>query len=230
MEANFKRYLAAGQTAVSNELLMNYRKIGMDNDDLMLYLQIERIQARGDYANPAVLARILQVTESAVVDRLKSLLKRKLLTVEGRQKQTESYDFSPMFEKLLGGQRAEVAPETLSDGVKSKRQVMQTVEAEFGRSLSAMEMQTIGHWFDQDHFDPNMMLLALKEAVLNNVRNLRYIETILANWQREQLNSPQAVEMAKRKRRGVTYVLADQKSGQKGKVDFKLPHQKIEDM
>ena len=37
-----------------------------------------------------------------------------------------------------------------------------------------MEMQTVGHWFDQDHFEPDLMLLAIQEAVANNARSLRY--------------------------------------------------------
>jgi DNA replication protein len=50
-----------------------------------------------------------------------------------------------------------------------------------------------------------MMMLAIQEAVANNARSLRYIETILINWQRDNITTPQAAEVAKQRRRGVTY-------------------------
>ena len=50
-----------------------------------------------------------------------------------------------------------------------------------------------------------MMLLAIQEAVANNARSLRYIETILANWQRDNITTPQAAQVSKQRRRGVTY-------------------------
>ena len=93
----------------------------------------------------------------------------------------------------------------MSDGKSTRREIFQTLEAEFGRPLTPMEMQTVGHWFDQDHFEPDLMLLAIQEAVANNARSLRYIETILVNWQRDNVKTATQAQIAKQKRRGVTY-------------------------
>ena len=49
------------------------------------------------------------------------------------------------------------------------------------------------------------MLLAIQEAVANNARSLRYIETILVNWKRDNVRTPAQAQLAKQKRRGVTY-------------------------
>lgn len=234
MEANLQRYLKAGHTSISNDLLLHYRQLGLDNDDLVLYLEIQRLQDSGDQATPEVLARIMQVTSQSIIDRIKSLLKRQLVQIQGRNRQTESYDFTPMLNKLIAGKavaNSEVEATTLSTGASSRRQVLQTLEQEFGRMLSPMEMQTVGHWFDQDHFDPNMMLLAIQEAIANNARSLRYIEAILANWQRENLTSPQAVQMAKVKRRAVNYAPSKTAITSSNQApQFKIPSGKIEDM
>ena len=60
-----------------------------------------------------------------------------------------------------------------------------------------------------------MMILAIQEAIANNARSLRYIESILINWKKANLTSPQAVQIAKERRRGVVYN-AGQSSKAKG--------------
>lgn len=199
-----QQYIQAGHTAISNDLLLHYQEIGLDNDDLALYLQVTRIQSQGDAATPKVLAQCLHVTETVVVTRLKSLISRELMVIAATTKQVETYDFTPMITKLIAGQQVSAQP-IMSDGKSARREIFQTIETEFGRSLTPMEMQTISHWFDQDHFEPDLMLLAIQEAVANNARSLRYIETILVNWQRDNIKTATQAQIAKQKRRGVTY-------------------------
>ncbi len=147
---------------------------------------------------------MLHITETVVIARLKSLIARDLMVISTATKQVETYDFLPMIEKLVQGQKISTTP-VMSDGKSTRREIFQTIESEFGRPLTPMEMQTIGQWFDQDHFEPDLMLLAIQEAVANNARSLRYIETILINWQRDQIKTPAQAQIAKQKRRGVTY-------------------------
>ncbi|AFT81866.1 DNA replication protein DnaD [Leuconostoc carnosum JB16] len=204
LDKRVQQYIQSGHTSISNDLLLHYQEIGMDNDDLALYLQVMRIQNKGDTATPQVLASLLHVTESTVITRLKSLITRELMVISATSKQVETYDFTPVVEKLLQGQQV-AAQSMISDGKSVRREIFQTIEVEFGRPLTPMEMQTIGHWFDQDHFEPELMLLAIQEAVANNARSLRYIETILVNWKRDNVRTPAQAQLAKQKRRGVTY-------------------------
>ncbi|MCP1275205.1 DnaD domain-containing protein [Leuconostoc citreum] len=204
LEKRLQQYIQAGQTNINNDLLVHYQDIGMDNDDLALYLQVMRIQAQGNQATPKILAQVLHITETVVIARLKSLIARDLMVISTATKQVETYDFLPMIEKLVQGQKISTTP-VMSDGKSTRREIFQTIESEFGRPLTPMEMQTIGQWFDQDHFEPDLMLLAIQEAVANNARSLRYIETILINWQRDQIKTPAQAQIAKQKRRGVTY-------------------------
>ena len=54
LDQRLQQYIQAGQTAISNDLLQHYQEIGMDNDDLALYLQVTRIQSQGDAATPKI--------------------------------------------------------------------------------------------------------------------------------------------------------------------------------
>lgn len=59
--------------------------------------------------------------------------------------------------------------------------LFQKFEEEFGRSLSPMEYEIINNWLDNGTSE-ELILEALKEAIYNNVKSLRYIEKILLNW------------------------------------------------
>ena len=59
--------------------------------------------------------------------------------------------------------------------------LFQKFEEEFGRSLSPMEYEIINNWLDTGTSE-ELILEALKEAIYNNVKSLRYIEKILLNW------------------------------------------------
>ncbi|GAP02648.1 DNA replication protein DnaD [Fructobacillus pseudoficulneus] len=228
MEQRLQDFLQAGQTSIENDLLIHYRDLGLDNDDLVLFLEVNRLQQQGDQADPAVVARIMKVTEKTVIERLTSLVDRGLMQITGQGRQGESYDFLPLYNRLLEGKGVRPATTVVSVGEKSRREVVRILQGEFGRDLSPLEMQTVSQWFDQDHFDPNMMALAIQEAVANNARSLRYIEAILVNWQRDNLTSPQAVQISKEKRRGVVYQAKGNEASPKGQQPS-VPTFKLDD-
>lgn len=54
-------------------------------------------------------------------------------------------------------------------------------ETELGRTISPMEVQIIKEWL-HDGITEELIKEALKEAIINNVRNLKYVDRILFNW------------------------------------------------
>lgn len=58
--------------------------------------------------------------------------------------------------------------------------LLEIFENEFGRPLSAIEIESLLSM--QNRHSQELVLKALKEAVLNNSKSFRYIEAILENW------------------------------------------------
>ena len=90
---------------------------------------------------------------------------------------TEEYlNISNFYNKIvsLNMKTEEVKNTTESD-------IYSIVEAEFGRVLSPIEFELIKSWLDKGYKE-DMIYEALKEAVLNGVSNLRYIDRILIEW------------------------------------------------
>lgn len=68
-------------------------------------------------------------------------------------------------------------------------QLIPLIEGEFGRSLSALEYETLNGWLKQDGYAPDLIRLAVKEAVLRQALSLKYIDRILINWERHGLTT-----------------------------------------
>lgn len=63
------------------------------------------------------------------------------------------------------------------------------IEAEFGRTLSGMEYEVITEWIDNSKYSEELILLAVKEAVVKNSISIKYIDTILYNWYRGNIKT-----------------------------------------
>nr|WP_308440156.1 DnaD domain protein [Lentilactobacillus fungorum] len=207
LERFAQELLKQGQTTVSNYLLKNYHRIGLDNEELLIYLLI-----KGEYDLVVPMPEIDDLQRQSGFDKQKlfnifhQLIEKKLaaitqVTLLGQQ--VDAYDFSQLYDKLSRLQSEEVESkidDQKTANVSERQAVFESIEKEFGRTLSSIEMETISQWLDIDHYDPRIIQLALKEAVLSQVYNLKYMDRILINWEKKNLKSPQQVENYRRQR------------------------------
>ena len=77
--------------------------------------------------------------------------------------------------------------------------VFEIIEKEFGRTLSPIEYEIIKAWLDSG-FSEELIKEAIKEATMNNVSNLRYIDKILFEWSKAGIKTSQDVEKNRKKR------------------------------
>ncbi|MCM1052386.1 MAG: DnaD domain protein [Ruminococcus sp.] len=110
-----------------------------------------------------------------------SLLSKKIISVEtikdieGRMIEKVSLD---NFYNMIGEEEKEVTKEEI------KTDIYSTFETEFGRTLSGMEYEIINAWLEKG-FSEELIIGALREAVYNGVKNLRYIDKILYEWHKK---------------------------------------------
>lgn len=194
-----EQYVNAGSTNLSNLLLHHYHQIGMSTAELMVYIELRSYIDRGQ-SDPAVsqVAKHLGTTEDQVYDLINQMVNDQLM-VQKMQKSADGkeslvYDFSPLLRKLErlveNGETEQEQQQT-----KSQRQELFTMlETEFGRMLNPIEMSLVNDWLDQDHYDIEVIKLALRETVLNGKYNFKYMDRILSNWARKNLQTPQAVK------------------------------------
>lgn len=104
----------------------------------------------------------------------------------------EYLNIAPFYEKLL----LMIIDEEVENTQEST--IYSTIEEEFGRTLSPIEYETISGWLNAK-IDEGLIKEALKEAVLNGVNNLKYIDKILYEWTKKGYKKAQDVKKKSKK-------------------------------
>lgn len=194
-----QRYLAAGETLISNLLLHHYKELGLTTSQLVLYLQFKSYQDQG-VDNPDIrqVAKNLGTSEVQVFDQLHQMIVNGLAEQKMQRqadgKEEAVYDFTPLLNRLVLYDEQQLAQQKDDTGANERMKTFNQLEAEFNRPLSSMEMQIVNDWLDKDSYSPVMIKLALRQAVLNSALNLNYMERILESWARQGLRSQHDIE------------------------------------
>ena len=98
------------------------------------------------------------------------------------------YDISPLFDKITLKMM-----EKLNTQNTSEINIHNLIEEEFGRRLSTLEHEMIDEW-DRDNYSKELVKEAVKEASLNGVNNLRYIDKILIDWNKKGYKMPEDIK------------------------------------
>ncbi|WP_283621878.1 DnaD domain-containing protein [Limosilactobacillus avium] len=202
-ENSLQRYLQSGETSVSNILLHHYKEIGLTTSQLVLYLQFKSYQDRGN-ASPDIrqIAKNLATSEVQVFDQLHQMVMSGLVDQQMRKteggKEEAVYDFAPLINRLAVFDDQQATQHVETTAANSRMKTFNSLEAEFGRPLSSMEMQIVNDWLDKDGYSAEMIKLALKQAVLNSALSLNYMERILQSWNRQGLRARHDIEQHER--------------------------------
>ncbi|KRN02227.1 primosome component related protein [Levilactobacillus senmaizukei DSM 21775 = NBRC 103853] len=199
MDDFIHRYIAAGQTSIANYLIDHYREVGMSNDQFLIYLQVRRQIDRGDELPDAeILAQRLGWDKSRVYQVLHELISGKLMSIatvtNSQGQKQDSYDFSLLTDKLSHLAAQETRQTVQKAATTDRATVFNQIETEFGRPLSPLEMESINQWLDEDHYQPELIQLALKEAVLSQAYSLKYMDRILLSWEKKHLTTAVQVQ------------------------------------
>lgn len=207
-ENNLNNYIKKGHTVISNYLLIHYFDIGMTNEQMLIYIQAKSALDQGyKFPNLDMIASNLHFTKNQVANELQQMVNNKLAEIVtvpvNERKKVDVLSFDGLTEKLLNMQVNEITEQIVATPINttnSRSEIFAKIESEFRRPLSSIELQKIGEWIDDNIFAPEMILLALKEAILNNVYNLRYIEQILINWRQKNIKTSYEVEKNREER------------------------------
>ncbi|MGX7148988.1 DnaD domain protein [Enterococcus ureasiticus] len=203
---SINEYLKAGETTVSNLVIENYQKIGLTDEEFLFWLQLFRSQAKGDlFPDLAEISQMMGKPIDVIYKLMNQLVSRGFLIIETKQndqgQMIDTYDLLPIFEKidLLQQKQTEKQKEVTSE--ETIKQLYQGFEKEFGRQLSPIELEMIGQWLETDHYQPELIRLALREAVLNQAYSLKYIDRILLAWERKNITTKEQVAEDQKRRK-----------------------------
>jgi len=206
MDPTFSKFIAQGQMTVSNMILHHYVQLGLTNDEFILFLQISSsLQSGNDFPDLETIAQRMGIKNTEVYDLVHQLLAKKVLTItpvsEQNGKQHDRYSFELLYRKLTALEEKTQKNESDQSVILEKEQVYNQIEEEFGHPLSPIEMETIDSWLKEDHYSPELIGAALREAVLSRAYSLKYMDKILLNWEKQNVKSAADVANLQTKRR-----------------------------
>ena len=151
--------------------LLNYKTLNLTENEAMIVLVLLRLEKINQtFITPNTIAQYMSLDEKTIDKLIVGLMNKNILAIH-----MNSISTKPLINAIL-----KMNP-TKKEIKEQKVNLISMFEKEFGRPLTPIEIETIKEW-KQCQYDDEMVLKALKEATLSNVRNLRYIDKILVEW------------------------------------------------
>lgn len=189
-----EHWIYSGSTSVPNALLQNYRKLQLTADECLLIAWLmQRHPEESFVLNIRETCQQFGVDERQLFSIIQHLMDRQVLEIKQREaqdgKKVDYYSFKPLLRQL------EVLFKQNSFSVEKMSQkdvnVLTLIEQEFNRQLSGFEIEMISGWIHNDKYPLELIVAALKEAVLNQAHNVKYIDRILLAWKNKGIQSAQ---------------------------------------
>lgn len=162
-------------------IIDNSEQLGLTVEQLGFLLLFYRYTRKTGWLLPSLqyFAKIYQLDLSDVKRLQNTLFQNGYCEIETRTDNAtlvEYVNWSLLYKRLTGKGVKTASPKELT----LKVEVVQLIEREFGRMLSPIEIELAGIWSQSYPFDD--VVDALKEAILSDVKNMKYIDKILQNW------------------------------------------------
>ena len=189
-----EHWIYSGSTSVPNALLQNYRKLQLTADECLLIAWLmQRHPEESFVLNIRETCQQFGVDERQLFSIIQHLMDRQVLEIKQREaqdgKKVDYYSFKPLLRQL------EVLFKQNSFSVEKMSRkdinVLSLIEQEFNRQLSGFEIEMISGWIHNDKYPQELIVAALKEAVLNQAHNVKYIDRILLAWKNKGIQSAQ---------------------------------------
>lgn len=171
-------------------LFQNYKRLNISEEELIILICLINIDNKIVY-NPDTLSKELNIDKFKVMQLLNNLCEKNIISIKtekNEQKTLEDYIYLDLFYQKLFNIIIEHKDEQKEDS----KDVFSIFEEELGRTLSAIECEIIKGWIN-DNLSTEILIEALKEAVYNDAKNLKYIDRILYSWKQKGIKTKEDV-------------------------------------
>jgi len=201
-------------------LIQNYIKMGLTDKEMLLVIHLLILKSEKiDMIKPEDISRFMEIDEQEVEFLINSLAQKGIVDVESgvdiqTGKKVMQLSMEGLYDKLLEIWGCNKAVEyekkknikytgmkkdaylnlnKNSESAKTASRIYRCFEKEFGRPLSPIESSQILEWLYGEGYSEELILEALKRAVLRGVINFKYIDSILKGWAKNNLRTSKEV-------------------------------------
>ncbi|AIS09221.1 Chromosome replication initiation protein DnaD [Lactobacillus sp. wkB8] len=204
----YNDYRVLGTTTFLNGLLAYYPQLKIDDAEMIVIIQLEMFAQKGNFfPTDEQLAANTNLSVSEITALIQKLIEQNFLSIDQISDKSgkigNKYNLDQLYNQLdllledkikSGNKKAGNNSSTSSVDNSPLTQLVRQFEIEFGRYLSPIEREEIASWLNVDHYDPVLIKMALREAVLAQAYSLKYVDRVLLNWQRHNLKTSSEVQ------------------------------------
>ncbi|NLJ75841.1 MAG: DnaD domain protein [Peptococcaceae bacterium] len=193
-----------GITFVPSLLIKIYSRMGITDFQMMLLVHLIRfkIEEKNYCPTPEDIATVMEANPSKIKKELAELLEKDIVSVSEFYDQEnnvifQGYDYEPLFLRVsdvwatIRAEEIMKSEDLIKVAADNKfdppTELISTFEKEFGRPLSPIEVDQIDLWAKESA--PLLVMEALKRAVLRGKHNFKYINSILMEWKKNNLQT-----------------------------------------
>lgn len=202
MSKNFNRirvWTEQLQITIPQLFFKHYSELNIQDDEALIILHLLTFEQEGiDFPTPNDLIQRTNFQLTAISQIIQRLMQKGFVEISQSTDESgrlaEKYSIYPLWERLLDLLQSKEQQLVSTANKMDEAKIFQLFEQELGRLLSPMEIETIGMWMDLDQHSPEIIKAALKEAVLADKVNLRYIDRILIEWKKRNIKTLAQIE------------------------------------
>lgn len=181
MENNVRKILMDRPLVIPRIIINNYKKLNITEEELIILIFIIDYGVDLEY-NPSIFVQELNIDKYKVLELINSLKEKNVLTIlikkENKKVSSEYISLQPLYDKIMN-----IVMDNKQKQIEIDENIYSIFENELGRTLSPLEYEKIKEMVTS--YGQELVVEALKEAVYNRANNLRYIETILSEWNKK---------------------------------------------
>lgn len=167
---------------IPKNLFFNYKKLDITDEELLILIFLINTE---ETFNPMLIAANMQIELNQVMQIINNLITKNIIEIETlkENKMQEKINLKKLYEKIAL---------QLTNETNNTTDLYTMFEKELGRTLAPSELTIIAEF--KEKYNDEIIQLALKNAIINGARNLRYIDTTLKNWASAGLKTKKDVE------------------------------------
>lgn len=186
---------------IPKSLLKNYKKLNLTEEEVIIIISLINLGEVINY-NPNIFTKELNMDKYKAMELLNNLTEKNIIEIKVEKNKkglSEEYIYlDNLYNKLFNLIIEENQPQINID----KTNLFSLFESELGRTISPIECEILKEW--SNTYNEEIIKEALKEAIYNNVRNLKYIDRILYTWKTKGIKTKEDIIKDKKKYRKQT--------------------------
>ncbi len=171
--------LANNNLIIPNYMIKFYSLLNLNDYNFIFIVYL--LNQKGDITlDLNKISNDLNIEQSKLLDIISDLSDKKYISIDVKKRNgiIEEYISLDLFYSKIKMLLIE------ENNNQKNSDIYSIFEQEFGRTLSPTEYETISNWVESN-ISLDLIKSALKEAILNGVNSLRYIDKILFEWNKK---------------------------------------------